>query len=62
MSRHLSVAEPIRRAINTLIESSNVVDAEERLKGAIEIVRRFLSGKHDISEKHDLHLTDAYGK
>jgi len=59
-SRHLSVAELIRSAVNTMIKSSHVVDVEERHKRAIEIVGRFSSGKRDISRKHDLYLTDAY--
>jgi RecA/RadA recombinase len=62
MSRHLSVAEFIRRAVDTLIKSSAVVDVEERHKRAIEIVGPFSSGKRDISEKHDLYLSDAYRK
>ncbi len=62
MSRHLSIAELIRRAVDTLIKSSTVVDVEERQKRAIEIVGQFSSGKHDISEKHDLYLSDAYRK
>ena len=59
-SRHLSVAELIRRAVNTMIKSSHVVDVEERHQRALDIVGRFSSGKRDISRKHDLYLTDAY--
>jgi hypothetical protein len=62
MSRHLSIAELIRRAVDTLIKSSAVIDVEERHKRAIEIVGQFSSGKRDISEKHDLYLSDAYRK
>ena len=62
MSRRLSIAELIRRAVDTLIKSSTVVDVEERHKRAIEIVGQFSSGKRDISEKHDLCLSNAYRK
>ena len=62
MSRHLSVAELIRRAVDTMIKSSTVIDAEERYKRAMDIVGKFGSGKRDISRKHDTYLTDAYGK
>ena len=62
MSRHLSIAELIRRAVDTMIKSSAVVDVEERHKRAIEIVGKFSSGKRDVSEKHDLYLSDAYHK
>jgi hypothetical protein len=61
-SRHLSVAELIRKAVDTIIKSSTVVDSEERHKRAMEIVGRFSSGKRDISKKHDLYLADAYNK
>jgi len=61
-SRRLSVAELIRKAVDTIIRSSTVVDREERHKRAMEIVGKFSSGKRDISKKHDLYLTDAYNK
>jgi hypothetical protein len=62
MYRRLSVAELIRRAVDTLIKSSAVVDVEEGHRRAIGIVGRFVSRKRDISEKHDLYLSDAYRK
>jgi hypothetical protein len=61
-SRRLSIAELIRKAVETMIKSSTVVDQEERHKRAMEIVGKFSSGKRDISKKHDLYLTDAYNK
>jgi len=61
-SRHLSVAELIRKAVDTVIKSSSVIDVEERHKRAMEIVGKFGSGKRDVSKKHDLYLTEAYKK
>jgi len=61
-SRHLSVAELIRKAVDTVIKSSSVIDIEERHKRAMEIVGKFGSGKRDVSKKHDLYLKDAYNK
>jgi hypothetical protein len=61
-SRHLSVAELIRKAVDTVIKSSTVVDAEERHKRAMEIVGKFSSGKRDVSKKHDFYLTEVYNK
>ena len=61
-SRHLSVAEVIRKAIDAAIRSSSVIDIEERHKRAMEIVGKFASGKRDVSKKHDLYLTEAYKK
>jgi hypothetical protein len=61
-SRHLSVAELIRRAIDTMIKTSTSVDPEERLKRSLEIAGKFSSGKRDISKKHDVYLSESYGK
>ncbi|BBO16259.1 CopG family transcriptional regulator [Candidatus Brocadia pituitae] len=62
LSRHLSVAEIIRQAVDTVIRTDTVVDIEERRKRAIDIVGRFSSGKRDISRKHDTYLVEAFGK
>lgn len=62
LSRHVSVAELIRRAVDMMVKSSPVADPEERLKRAIEIVGKFRSGKHDIAKGHDKYLADAYRK
>ncbi len=61
-SRHLSVAELIRKAVDTVIKSNTVVNAEERHRRAMEVVGKFSSGKRDVSKKHDLYLTEAYNK
>jgi len=61
-SRHVSVARLIRQAVDTMIKSSPMVDPEERYKRAMDIVGKFHSGKHDVSEKHDDYLMDAYDK
>ena len=61
-SRHLSVAELIRKAVDTVIKSNTVVNAEENHKRAMEIVGKFSSGKRDVSKKHDRPLTVAYNK
>jgi len=61
-SRHLSVAELIRRAIDMMIRTSALVDPEERLKRSMEIVGKFGSGRRDISKKHDVYLAETYGK
>jgi hypothetical protein len=61
-SRHLSVAELIRKAVDTVIKSSTVINVEERHKRAMELVGKFGSGKRDVSKKHDLYLREAYNK
>lgn len=62
ISRHLSVAELIRQAVDAMIKSSAIIDTEERRKRAIDIAGRFSSGKHDISREHDKYLVDAFSK
>ena len=61
-SKGVSVAEVIRRAVEGIIKSSPKADMEERQKRALDIVGRFRSGKRDVSKRHDVYLTDAYGK
>ena len=62
LSRHLSIAELIRQAVDTVIRTNTMVDIEERRKRAIDIVGRFSSGKRDISRKHDTYLVEAFVK
>jgi hypothetical protein len=61
-SRHLSVAELIRRSVDAILKTSTLVDSEERYKRAKETAGRFRSGKRDISRKHDRYLEEAFGK
>jgi hypothetical protein len=61
-SRHLSVAELIRQAVEGLIRSGGGADIEERRKRALDIVGRFSSGKRDISREHDKYLAEAFRK
>ena len=60
LSRHLSIAELIRQALDTMIRSTTAMDIEERRERALAIAGRFHSGKGDISEKHDKYLSDAF--
>ena len=62
LSRHLSIAEIIRQAVDIVIRTNTMVDIEERRKRAIDIAGRFGSGKRDISRKHDTYLAEAFGK
>lgn len=62
LSRHLSIAELIRQAVDNMIKTSTFLDTEERRKRAIDIVGRFSSGKNDISREHDKYLTEAFSQ
>jgi len=61
LSKHLSIAELIRQAVDTFIKSKIVIDTEERRKKAVDIVGRFSSGKHDVSAEHDKYLAETFG-
>ena len=54
----VSMAELIRRSIDSFIKTSSIIDVEERKKRAIEASGRFRSGKNDISVDHDRYLTE----
>jgi len=62
LSRHLSIAEIIRQAVDNIIKTSTVFDTGERRKRAIEAAGRFSSGKRDISREHDKYLVEAFSK
>lgn len=56
MKRGISIAELIREAVDRLPEDGSGTRRER----AIAAVGGFRSGMKDVSEKHDLHLVDAY--
>ncbi|HVO83672.1 MAG TPA: ribbon-helix-helix protein, CopG family [Syntrophobacteria bacterium] len=56
----ISVAEAIRRAIDTLTRSHSAGDTEERRRRALQIVGKFRSGRRDVSNRHDAYLMEAY--
>jgi len=58
--RHLSVANLIRQAVNTLIKSNTAIEDAERRKRAIAASGRFRSGLTDLSTAHDKYLSEAY--
>jgi hypothetical protein len=57
----VSVAELIRRAVNSLLQSETI-SMEERRRRAIAAVGRFHSGISDLAERHDEYLAEAYGE
>jgi len=60
VSRQLSVAELIRRAVDTMIKTSIAADPEDRMKRALKIAGRFSSGKSDVSKNHDAYLSESF--
>jgi len=57
---NISIAKLIRRSLDRFLNSSMVIDDEERRIRAIKAVGRFRSGKSDISVNHDRYLDDSY--
>lgn len=56
----ISVSEVIRRAIDSIANSSALYGSGEKRRLALEVIGRFGSGKSDISEKHDEYLAEAF--
>jgi len=59
LKQRVSMAELIRKGVDSIIHSALIIDSEERKKRAIHAAGKFRSGKSDISEKHDDYLTEA---
>jgi hypothetical protein len=60
-SRGLSMAEWIRRAVDSALLSGGLTDKEEQRRRAIAAAGRFDSGITDISVEHDKYLAEAFG-
>lgn len=61
-ARHVSIAELIRRAVDTMVRSGAAIDGEEKRKRALAAVGRFSSGKRDVSKDHDKYISEAFSK
>jgi hypothetical protein len=62
VARGVSMAEFIRQAVESVIESHPDIDREERIRRARDIAGKFCSGKNDVSRKHDAYLQEAFQK
>jgi hypothetical protein len=56
----VSVAEIIRRSVNGALREANVPSEDELWDRALKVVGIGRSGLHDISERHDDYLAEAY--
>lgn len=56
----VSVAELIRRCIDTYIHSANQPTPEERRQRALAIAGRFKADITDLSTNHDTYLAEIY--
>jgi hypothetical protein len=57
----VSVAELIRRSIDTFIRSSGRISDEEQRRRALAIIGQFPDPATDLSVEHDQYLAQAYG-
>lgn len=57
-----SMAELIRRSIDSYLRAIGDRDRDELRRRALAVAGRFRSGAGDLSAKHDRHLADAYGE
>jgi non-ribosomal peptide synthetase component F len=58
--RGVSMAELIRQSVDTLLDSPENSDREERKRRALSIIGMFRSDVSDLSTNHDEYLADAY--
>ncbi|MCB0193016.1 MAG: CopG family transcriptional regulator [Anaerolineae bacterium] len=58
--KEVSVAEIIRQSIDSYIRSVNQVTLAERRERALAAVGKFISDETDLSNNHDLYLSEAY--
>ncbi len=57
----VSMAELIRRSVDKLLDSPEIVDWEERKRRAIAIAGKFRSEVSDLGVNHDKYLAEIYG-
>jgi hypothetical protein len=61
LEQGVSVAELIRRSIDSFIQSPKVLSDEERIQRALSVIGKFHSGLSDVSVNHDKYLDEIYG-
>jgi len=60
--RGQSVAEVVRQCVDAGLRFQLRMSDSEKRRRALEVVGAFRSGKHDVSERHDDYLADAYSQ
>ncbi len=59
-SRNTSMAELVRQAVDAFLNSSLVINHDERKRRAIAAVGQFHSGLGDLAADHDRYLDGAF--
>lgn len=60
LAENVSIAELIRRSVDTYLQSYTDPSYEERKRNALSIIGIADSGLGDLSANHDDYLADAY--
>ena len=61
-SEDVSIAELIRRSINSYFRIGKQPDLEERKRRSLATVGKYSSGQHDVSSNHDQYLAEIYAE
>ena len=61
-SEDVSIAELIRRSINSYFRIGKQPDLEERKRRSLATVGKYSSGQHDVSSNHDHYLAEIYAE
>jgi hypothetical protein len=57
----ISLAEAVRRCVADRLAREDVpAGRADRVREAATVIGKYASGRSDIAERHDEHLTDAY--
>lgn len=56
----LSIAEVVRRGVETVLRERHVASEEEIRRRAVAAAGRFHSGGHDLAVEHDRELAEAF--
>ena len=58
----ISMAEAVRRCVTDRLAGwREDHQRSDRVREALDVAGRYASGRSDVAERHDEHLTDAYG-
>ena len=56
----IALSEIIRRLVKIGLESTRRPSRSELMKRALTVVGKYHSGKHDVAQRHDDYLAEAY--
>jgi len=61
IAEHASVSSIVRRAVDDWMDARTAPGPDALRERAMAAAGRFASGHHDVAERHDDYLTDAFG-